>query len=730
MGLILANASVGSFVNTAATTSSGAIQADVSAGVTSFSLAAAEASAWEGAGYAYFTINRSGEVTGTQTINFRTTSVGSATAGADFTAVPFTTYTFNPGETIKVVKVAITNDTLVEANETIQAQIGGASAGNITTATNTITIQDDEANASGIYGNQTPSAFALSATQANNWEGAGYAFFTITRNNDASLTSTVDFATNTVGTATAGSDFTAVAATTYTFAPGETVKFVKVAITSDAVAEGNETIQAVLSNATNATITTSTISTTILDDDGGSNGFDGNPTAPQFVLSAVQGFMWEGAGHALYTITRNNDLSSTQSVTFATNAVGTATAGTDFTAVTPTVYTFAPGEAVKVVKVAITSDALAEANETVQAVISNATGGATFGASPSIITIVDDDVGTTGLDGNQSPQFAVGAGQASVFESNTLVQFTVTRNNDFSGAGQTVNWALTGTAVSGTDYTGASTGTLTFAAGEVTKTFSVQVTNDTVWEGNETVIATISAPSVGSIGGTPATVTIVDTDVITDAAAASTTFALGTTSAANTGVNIDGLDGNDTFTLGSTAIGYANLRGGAGNDTFTVGSATPIVAGAVFDGGTGVDAITFSAAVTLNFANLSDSVFTGIERINYGATTSTVQVALQDVLALTSNNAVANVLRFDSTSAGTLNLQTLGRTLSSANPSSITDVDGTSYSVVASTGTGANNDAAVNDVVIGGRTYDVYQYDYNSQTTTLLIDTAITKVVL
>lgn len=343
---------------------------------------------------------------------------------------------------------------------------------------------------------------------------------------------------------------------------------------------------------------------------------------------------------------------------------------------------------------------------------------------------MDDEVGTTGLDGNQSPQFVVGAGQASVFESNSLVQFTVTRNNDFSGAGQTVNWALTGTALSGTDYTGANSGTLTFAAGEVTKTFSVQMTNDTVWEGNETVIATISAPSVGTIGTTATTtVTIVDTDAITDTAAASTTFTLGTTSAANTGVNIDGGDGNDTFRLESTLIGYANLRGGAGNDTFTVGSATPIVAGAVFDGGTGVDAITFSTAVTLNFATLSDSVFTGIERINYGATTSTVQVALQDVLALTSNNAVANVLRFDSTSAGTLNLQTLGRTIS-ANPSSITDVDGTSYSVVASTGTGANNDAAANDVVIGGRTYDVYQYDYNSQTTTLLIDTAITKVVL
>ncbi len=296
IGLILANASVGSFVNTAATTSSGTIQADVSAGVTSFALAAVEASAWEGAGYAYFTITRSGEVTGTQTINFRTTSGGTATSGTDFSAVPFTTYTFNPGETLKVVAVTITNDPLVEANETIEAQIGGASTGNIAIATTTITIQDDEANAAGIYGNQTPSAFVLSASQANNWEGAGYAFFTITRTNDASLTSTVDFATNTVGTATAGSDFTAVATTTYTFAPGETVKFVKVAITSDAVAEGNETIQAVLSNATNATITTATISTIILDDDGGLSGFDGNPTTPQFVLSAVQNNVWEGAG--------------------------------------------------------------------------------------------------------------------------------------------------------------------------------------------------------------------------------------------------------------------------------------------------------------------------------------------------------------------------------------------------------------------------------------------------
>src|SRR5262249_30541930 len=70
-----------------------------------------------------------------------------------------------------------------------------------------------------------------------------------------------------------------------------------------------------------------------------------------------------------------------------------------------------------------------------------------------------------------------------------------------------------GTATAGSDYTAAS-GTLTFADGEASKTFTVTVLDDTLVEGNETVTLTLSNPTGGATLGSPASVvfTIVDND--------------------------------------------------------------------------------------------------------------------------------------------------------------------------------------------------------------------------
>ena len=60
-----------------------------------------------------------------------------------------------------------------------------------------------------------------------------------------------------------------------------------------------------------------------------------------------------------------------------------------------------------------------------------------------------------------------------------------------------VNYTLSGTATSGTDYAAVS-GTLTIPAGSLTGTVTIDPTVDTVFEGNETVIATITSASTNS----------------------------------------------------------------------------------------------------------------------------------------------------------------------------------------------------------------------------------------
>ncbi|MEH1850294.1 MAG: Calx-beta domain-containing protein [Nostoc sp.] len=99
------------------------------------------------------------------------------------------------------------------------------------------------------------------------------------------------------------------------------------------------------------------------------------------------------------------------------------------------------------------------------------------------------------------------------------VTFTVTRSGNTTIA-TTVNYALDGTATSGTDYntikvagvTATVSGALIFAANETTKTITLNVVGDQVTEPDETINLTLSHPKQASPITDPATVTIVDDD--------------------------------------------------------------------------------------------------------------------------------------------------------------------------------------------------------------------------
>ncbi|MBN0990039.1 hypothetical protein JW498_22115, partial [Amphritea sp. RP18W] len=68
-----------------------------------------------------------------------------------------------------------------------------------------------------------------------------------------------------------------------------------------------------------------------------------------------------------------------------------------------------------------------------------------------------------------------------------LMTFTVTRTGD-AEADQSVNFSTligAGDSAEAADFT-ANSGTLTFAQGEVSKTFTVQTTQDAQYEGGET----------------------------------------------------------------------------------------------------------------------------------------------------------------------------------------------------------------------------------------------------
>src|SRR5438128_558822 len=91
----------------------------------------------------------------------------------------------------------------------------------------------------------------------------------------------------------------------------------------------------------------------------------------------------------------------------------------------------------------------------------------------------------------------------SAVEKTSTVTITVNRVGGSTGAVSVDYAAAAGTAGAG-DFTPTS-GTLNFAAGEISKSFSVNILDDTALEGPETINLTLSNATGGATIGTPTT---------------------------------------------------------------------------------------------------------------------------------------------------------------------------------------------------------------------------------
>src|SRR5262249_44655478 len=298
---------------------------------------------------------------------------------------------------------------------------------------------------------------------------------TVTLSNPSSQTITVEYATAD-GTATAGSDYTAIATTMLTFAPGETSKTISVAVLGDVITENNETFFVNLSNASSgATILDDQGIGTILDNDGINISISD--------ASATEG----NTGTTPMTFHVTLSKASTQTVTVDYKTVdGTALSGSDYVALSTATLSFSPGQTSKDITVMVNGDTFFEGNEVFTVNLSNPTN-ATILKEIGVGTIIDDD-GTPTISINST---------VTVTEGNTgttPATFTVTLSNP-SQSVVTVDYStMDVTAVGGLDYVTAS-GRLTFAPGATTQTFNVLVKGDLIVEGDETFKVTLSNPS-------------------------------------------------------------------------------------------------------------------------------------------------------------------------------------------------------------------------------------------
>lgn len=127
-------------------------------------------------------------------------------------------------------------------------------------------------------------------------------------------------------------------------------------------------------------------------------------TAVQFSHSSFSAS--ENSGRAVVTVTRTGDLAATCSVDYETSD-GTADHRADYTISVGTIR-FAPGEASKTFEVLLTNDSFVEGGETIKITLSNPTAGIPLGsASSATLTILDDDVASSGVNPIDDGQFYV-----------------------------------------------------------------------------------------------------------------------------------------------------------------------------------------------------------------------------------------------------------------------------------------------------------------------------------
>ncbi len=206
---------------------------------------------------AVFTVTLTGATSQTVTVNYATAN-GTATSGSDYTAKSGT-LTFPAGTTTQTITVSVIGDTLDEGNETFLVNLSGAVNATISDSQGVGTIIDDD---------PAPSLSINDVSMTEGNSGTKTFTFTVTLSAVSGQTVTVNYATAN-GTATAGTfgsaDYIATSGS-LTFSPGTTTHTISVTVRGDTTREANETFFVNLSGATNATISRSQGTGTILND--------------------------------------------------------------------------------------------------------------------------------------------------------------------------------------------------------------------------------------------------------------------------------------------------------------------------------------------------------------------------------------------------------------------------------------------------------------------------------
>jgi N-acetylneuraminic acid mutarotase len=432
---------------------------------------------------AVFTVQLSRTAPHPVTFDIATTGAGSAGVGTDYVARSLTGQTIAAGNLSQTFAVTINGDTAIEANENFVVVVGNVAGA----------IVADGAAAGTITNDDFPTLSIGDATVVEGQGGARQVNFTVTLSQPVAYTVMFGVSSNGTGSATSGVDYVPLDLNNVSIPAGQLSRTFAMFVNGDTTLENNETYVLVLDTLVGATM-----------GDGAALGTITNDDFPVLTIadrSVVEGNT--GTKGANFTVTLSQPAPFPVYFKIATGGGGSATAGTDYTALSLGGQSIAAGATSKVFPVTINGDTTLEGDESYVVAVTNVTG-ATVGDGSALGTIVSDDL----------PSLSIG--DVAITETHSGIRqavFTVTLSQPVAfPVAYTIATTGQGTATAGVDYAAVPPTRQTIAAGASSRILVVMLNGDTTPEPNETYVVALSAPSGATFADGSALGTIVNDD--------------------------------------------------------------------------------------------------------------------------------------------------------------------------------------------------------------------------
>lgn len=363
---------------------------------------------------------------------------------------------FAPGETVRRVQVPLVNDGTAEGAEVLWLQLHTPVNATLVQRYTPLLVIDNDANVGTAFVNVGDAVVD---------EAAGSARFTVWLSRPATGVVSVEFATAD-GTATAGSDYQALGGS-LAFAPGEMVKTLTVPLTNDGLAEGDELFTLRLTNALGGTLADATGQALI--------GRNDNISALAPRLHAEPLMVGEGDRYASFLVQLDHPSESEVRVSVQTTQGSARYDNTSDFAYYAERLVFAPGETTRQVNVPLVNDSAIEGSEYFWLELYSPDN-AELAQRLVAARVIDDDGLTT------TPVLMIG--DVAVDEGGQRATFQVWLSRPAASLVTVDYETQDGSARAGLDFL-ATRGSLQFAPGEMVRSVTVPLLDDTLAETDE-----------------------------------------------------------------------------------------------------------------------------------------------------------------------------------------------------------------------------------------------------